>query len=228
MMPDDGYIPKGQNTHGSMLSELFVIINDQSNSKYLRSKRKSDFKSWAKEVNCRLRNWIVPPLPPVHLLWSFSRWGLMNYLPGLISNLHPILASQKTKNKKKKWKYTELDLQRTDISHFVSLRTAQRNGTIPSFTRISFFFPPCSIGVWIWGLTLARQALYHLRHAASPFCFKYFSNRVLLLWLYYPQQQSCLYFPCYCEDRCLPHAAFIGWDGLLRTFAWADLKTMIL
>jgi hypothetical protein len=23
------------------------------------------------------------------LLWSFSRWGLMSYLPGLTSNLHP-------------------------------------------------------------------------------------------------------------------------------------------
>jgi hypothetical protein len=32
--------------------------------------------------------------------------------------------------------------------------------------------------VWTQGFDLARQVLYHLRHAPSPFCFSYFSDRV--------------------------------------------------
>jgi hypothetical protein len=32
-------------------------------------------------------------------------------------------------------------------------------------------------GTWI-GFMLASQALYHLSHASSPFCFSYFSDRV--------------------------------------------------
>jgi hypothetical protein len=33
--------------------------------------------------------------------------------------------------------------------------------------------------VWTPSLGLARQALYHLSHILRPFCFSYFSDRVL-------------------------------------------------
>jgi hypothetical protein len=37
----------------------------------------------------------------------------------------------------------------------------------------------CSSRVWIQGLALARQVLYLLGHAPSPFCFSYFSGSLM-------------------------------------------------
>jgi hypothetical protein len=37
--------------------------------------------------------------------------------------------------------------------------------------------------IWIQGFALAREALYHLSHSASPFCVGYFGNKVLLFCL---------------------------------------------
>jgi hypothetical protein len=44
-----------------------------------------------------------------------------------------------------------------------------------SFIFKIFFF---TTGVWIQGLTLVRQALYHLSHSTSPFCAGFFQDRV--------------------------------------------------
>jgi hypothetical protein len=41
------------------------------------------------------------------------------------------------------------------------------------------FFVPFLLGD-TQGLSLARQVLYHLSQAPSPFCFSYFSDRVSL------------------------------------------------
>jgi hypothetical protein len=41
----------------------------------------------------------------------------------------------------------------------------------------NFFFS--GIGVGTQDLVLTRQAFYYLKHIPSPFCFSYFSDRVL-------------------------------------------------
>jgi hypothetical protein len=41
----------------------------------------------------------------------------------------------------------------------------------------------------------ARQGLYHLSHAHSPFCISYFSNRVSFFWLGWPVLQFSLFMP---------------------------------
>jgi hypothetical protein len=61
----------------------------------------------------------------------------------------------------------------------------------------SLFFFFCSIGFELrtQGLILARQALYHLSHASSPFCVSYFSDMVLCFCLGLPQTMILLLMP---------------------------------
>jgi hypothetical protein len=73
------------------------------------------------------------------------------------------------------------------------------------------------------GFELARKALYHLTHHTSPFCFRYFSNRVSHLCLGRTGSWSpYLCFPPGWDDRCV--APCLGdffvcfWDRVLLTF----------
>jgi hypothetical protein len=51
----------------------------------------------------------------------------------------------------------------------------KKKGFAPGKFRRTFLFLFLFLAVWgTQGLTLARQVLYHLSHAASPFCFFYF------------------------------------------------------
>jgi hypothetical protein len=75
-------------------------------------------------------------------------------------------------------------------------------------------------GHWTQGLALARQMLYHLSLAPSPFCFGYFWGRVLhlfpgLAWI------TILLFMLTSQLRwqaAAPRPAFICWNGVLWTF----------
>jgi hypothetical protein len=74
---------------------------------------------------------------------------------------------------------------------------------------------------WIWteGYALARQALYNLSHALSPFCAGYFWDRVLLF-----TQASLHYNPILCflpwlgREACAIMPCFFCWDRVLWTF----------
>jgi hypothetical protein len=64
--------------------------------------------------------------------------------------------------------------------------------TLGVFLLVSFWFFG-GTGVWIQGLVLARQMLYH---TPALFCFSYISNRVSHLYLGWPGLQcSYLHFP---------------------------------
>jgi hypothetical protein len=58
------------------------------------------------------------------------------------------------------------------------------------FTTMLVLFCFGGTGVLTEGLTLARQRLYYLNHASSPFYFSYFSNGVLCFCQDNPGQQS--------------------------------------
>jgi hypothetical protein len=86
-----------------------------------------------------------------------------------------------------------------------------------SLTELHFLYLACvfffySTGIWTQNLALARQVLYH---TPEPFCFSYFSSRVLRLCLGQPGSWSS--YLCSLQswyDRPVPlHPAFIGWDG---------------
>jgi hypothetical protein len=67
-------------------------------------------------------------------------------------------------------------------SHVVQVQSKHSwHGTTPVWAFFSSFFFVVALG-----LTLARQALYLLNHVTSPFCFSYFSDRVLCFCLGHP------------------------------------------
>jgi hypothetical protein len=75
-----------------------------------------------------------------------------------------------------------------------------------------------------------RQALYHLSHAPSPFCFSYiFLNRVWRLSA--GQHRLCSSYLCFLHKQ-LEHTImptfFAGWDGVSQTFCIGWPPTMIL
>jgi hypothetical protein len=87
--------------------------------------------------------------------------------------------------------------------------------------KAQFFFFFCGTGVWTQGFTLARQALYHLRHHSSPFWSDYFGDWVSLF-----AQANLDHSP-------LIHASYRCWDdmpsywltwGSHKLFARAGLK----
>jgi hypothetical protein len=80
------------------------------------------------------------------------------------------------------------------------------------------------------GLSLVRQALYHLNHNPMSFCIRYFSNRVSNLYLGLPgPQSSYLCFLCSWDDRHMPpHPGFINVVRVLGTFFPGWLRTSIL
>jgi hypothetical protein len=86
--------------------------------------------------------------------------------------------------------------------------------SLVQYCRINpIFFFLLHTGVWTQGL--ARQVLYHLNHASSPFCLKYFSNKVSNLCPGrpgLPAAYSC--FPSSQNDRCTTIPSFyrLRWD----------------
>jgi hypothetical protein len=52
----------------------------------------------------------------------------------------------------------------TDVSHWHPA----------ALVILKFIFYFGGTVVWTWGFVLAKQALYHLNHTSSPFCFGYF------------------------------------------------------
>jgi hypothetical protein len=70
--------------------------------------------------------------------------------------------------------------------------------------------------LWYWDLNSGSCSNYHLSHTLSTFCFSYFWNKVLCIWLgQFGLGSSYLWYPHSWVDRCvLPHLA-IGWDGSL-------------
>jgi hypothetical protein len=67
---------------------------------------------------------------------------------------------------------------------------------------------------------LARQVLYHLSQASSPFCYDYFGDRVsLFVQAGLDSDHSILSFPSYWNDKymsCYP--AIFHWDSLRNFF----------
>jgi hypothetical protein len=55
--------------------------------------------------------------------------------------------------------------------------------------------------VWTQGLALIRNALYHLSHSASPFCFVYFWGSLAL----------CASWTAHWFYLCFPHSSW-GWQ----------------
>jgi hypothetical protein len=85
------------------------------------------------------------------------------------------------------------------------------------FLTALFYYFSCT-GIWTQGFTFARQALYHLSHVSSSFCFAYFSSRALgyacLTWT------TVLLFivPLSWDDRCVPLPPafyYLRWGGSL-------------
>jgi hypothetical protein len=81
-----------------------------------------------------------------------------------------------------------------------------------STLRIVFFFFGSTV-VWTQGLPLGRQVIYHLSHVPSPFCFSYFSGRVLhfLPWLAWTT--VFLLMP-----MCIPPHQLVNWDVVFLIF----------
>jgi hypothetical protein len=71
-------------------------------------------------------------------------------------------------------------------------------------------------GVWTWDFVLARQVLYQLSHALSPFCFGYFLDRVSCFYLGW--QELLLYM-----TFCFSLAVF----NILSLFYILNVFTMI-
>jgi hypothetical protein len=75
-------------------------------------------------------------------------------------------------------------------------------------------------GIWTQCLTHARQALYYLSYAPSPFCLVVFKKMVSHLCLGSRGLQS--FYLCFLhrlDDRHIPpYSAFIGWDGRSHEF----------
>jgi hypothetical protein len=86
-------------------------------------------------------------------------------------------------------------------------------------------------GVWTQGLVFARQKLYHLSHATSPFCFGYVSDSLVFL----PGaglrcSPSAYGLPnSWITDICC-HTWLIGWDRVLITFCtgWPQIWDFLI
>jgi hypothetical protein len=96
----------------------------------------------------------------------------------------------------------------------------QESDTLLNQTFLSFSFFFCwgrkatgSIKVWTQGFILAQHAFYHLSHAPTPFCFSYFSDRVLLFAWPCPRIVILLPMPSW-NYSVWQHSQLVCWDGV--------------
>jgi hypothetical protein len=92
---------------------------------------------------------------------------------------------------------------------------------ILGFESSDFHWALIFTGVWK-SFVLARQVLYHLSHASSPFCYGSFGPRVFFsqVDLDHDLPILCFYASSHCWDgRCTPPClTFFHWDEVLQTF----------
>jgi hypothetical protein len=93
--------------------------------------------------------------------------------------------------------------------------------SVGDIDAVLFFFFLVVLGLEI---ELARQVLYYLSHAPSPFlCFPDFSNKFSCFWLTGQDYNFLTYASRVGIMTCMYHHIYFDWDGVLLTFCLASL-----